>query len=68
MLIVVPKEGAGRDEDLAAALFSWGRDQISAYKLPKKIAFVDSLPRSHVGKILKRDLRLSKFDRLFTEI
>ena len=68
VLIVVPKEGAGRDEDLAAALFSWGRDQISAYKLPKKIAFVDSLPRSHVGKILKRDLRVSKFDRLFTEI
>ena len=68
VLIVVPKEGGGSNEDLAAALFAWGRDRISGYKVPKKIAFVDALPRSHVGKVLKRDLRESKFDRLFTEI
>ena len=32
------------------------REKLSAYKLPKNIVFVDSLPKSTVGKILKREL------------
>ncbi len=30
---------------------------VAAYKLPKKILFVDQLPKSAVGKILKREIR-----------
>ncbi len=33
------------------------RKKLTAYKLPKKIYFCDSLPKSNVGKILKRELR-----------
>jgi acyl-CoA synthetase (AMP-forming)/AMP-acid ligase II len=33
------------------------RERIAGYKLPKKIAFVDALPMSPAGKILKRVLR-----------
>jgi acyl-CoA synthetase (AMP-forming)/AMP-acid ligase II len=33
------------------------RDQIANYKLPRSVAFVDALPFSAAGKILKRELR-----------
>jgi non-ribosomal peptide synthetase component E (peptide arylation enzyme) len=31
--------------------------QIATYKLPERLAIVDTLPRNPVGKILKRQLR-----------
>ena len=33
------------------------RGQLSAYKVPKQVEFRDSLPKSNVGKILRRALR-----------
>jgi len=33
------------------------RRQLSAYKVPKEVRFLDSLPKSNVGKILRKDLR-----------
>jgi long-chain acyl-CoA synthetase len=32
-------------------------DRLVAYKVPHEVEFVDSLPKSNVGKILKKDLR-----------
>ena len=33
------------------------REQLTAYKVPKKIIIKDELPKSTVGKILRRELR-----------
>jgi acyl-CoA synthetase (AMP-forming)/AMP-acid ligase II len=33
------------------------RDRVAPYKVPKKIEFLDALPLSAVGKVLKRELR-----------
>ncbi len=33
------------------------RGHLAAYKLPKKVIFVDTLPRNTAGKLLKRELR-----------
>ncbi|TRD14874.1 AMP-binding protein [Palleronia caenipelagi] len=33
------------------------RDNLTAYKVPRHIAFVEELPKSTVGKILRRELR-----------
>jgi acyl-CoA synthetase (AMP-forming)/AMP-acid ligase II len=33
------------------------KDRLGSVKAPKTIEFVDSLPRSPVGKVLKKDLR-----------
>jgi long-chain acyl-CoA synthetase len=33
------------------------KEQLTAYKIPKKITFLDELPKSSVGKILRKDLR-----------
>lgn len=33
------------------------REQLTAYKVPKRVEFRDSLPKSNVGKILRKELR-----------
>jgi long-chain acyl-CoA synthetase len=46
-----------RDPALTAAdLTKFARERLAAYKVPKVIVFVDSLPKSNVGKIIRKDL------------
>jgi long-chain acyl-CoA synthetase len=52
-LFVVKKDATLREEDLA----SYCRDNFTAYKRPKTIEFREELPKSTVGKILRRELR-----------
>jgi long-chain acyl-CoA synthetase len=33
------------------------RRQLAAYKVPKQVRFLEALPKSTVGKILRKDLR-----------
>ena len=33
------------------------RERLALYKVPRQIAFMDALPKSAVGKILRRELR-----------
>ena len=33
------------------------REQLARYKVPKQVAFVDELPKSPIGKVLRKDLR-----------
>jgi len=33
------------------------RKHLTGYKIPKKVEFTDELPKSNVGKILRRELR-----------
>ena len=42
---------------MATALREFCRQDLTAYKVPKKIEFRDGLPKSNVGKILRRELR-----------
>jgi len=39
-----------------AAVSTWCAERLSDYKCPKRIDFVDALPRSAVGKVLRREL------------
>lgn len=52
-LFVVKKDPALTREEL----ISFCRLQLTAYKVPKDIEFRDELPKSNVGKILRRELR-----------
>jgi long-chain acyl-CoA synthetase len=38
-------------------LLSWCRDNMTHYKVPKQIAFRDDLPKTLVGKVLRRELQ-----------
>ncbi|VWC03878.1 long-chain fatty acid--CoA ligase [Burkholderia lata] len=52
-LFVVRKDPALTFDDLMA----FCKGQLTGYKRPKSIEFRDSLPKSNVGKILRRELR-----------
>ena len=41
----------------ADELVAFARGQLAGYKLPRSIEFVDDLPRTPTGKVLKRELR-----------
>ena len=51
---VVLREGRHADE---ADLIRSCRERLSAYKVPKAMSFVPTLPRNAMGKILRRELR-----------
>jgi long-chain acyl-CoA synthetase len=50
---VIRNTGATITED---ELIAWGKEQMASYKYPRIVAFVDSLPMTATGKILKREL------------
>jgi long-chain acyl-CoA synthetase len=52
--IVVPADGFSPTE---AELIAYARDRLAGFKLPKSVAFADTLPRNPSGKLLKRALR-----------
>ena len=50
-----------RDPSLTAEqLLAFCKEQFTAYKKPKYIEFRDELPKTNVGKILRRELRVEK--------
>ncbi|WP_432470924.1 AMP-binding protein [Amphritea sp. HPY] len=51
-LYVVSNEELSVDE-----VRSWCKERLTAYKVPKIVEFTDELPKSNVGKVLRRMLR-----------
>lgn len=54
--MVVADPAAGPTTD---AVIAFCRKHVSAYKVPRRVIFVDQLPLSPIGKVLKRRLRIS---------
>ena len=50
---VVMKDGRPGD---SRAILSYCRENLPPYKIPKKIHFLDGLPKTHSGKIKKHEL------------
>jgi long-chain acyl-CoA synthetase len=46
----------GRELD-AEALIAWSRDNMSAYKAPREVRFIEQLPATGAGKVLRRLLK-----------
>jgi fatty-acyl-CoA synthase len=44
-------------EQLARELIDYTRDRIAHYKAPRSVDFVDDLPRTPTGKLVKGELR-----------
>ncbi|MEO0753084.1 MAG: AMP-binding protein [Pseudomonadota bacterium] len=55
-VFVVKSNGADVNEE---DILSHARQGLAAYKVPQRITFLDELPKSNVGKILRRELRQS---------
>ncbi len=48
---------AGQDRPTEERIIAHCRESLAAYKVPKSVRFVDELPKSPIGKILRRELR-----------
>ena len=52
--VVVKRPGADLDE---AVVTAHAREHLASYKVPRSISWLDELPKTGSGKILKRELR-----------
>jgi acyl-CoA synthetase (AMP-forming)/AMP-acid ligase II len=52
--VVVPRRGQALDE---AQVKAFVKANLAGYKVPREVAFIDELPRTSTGKVLKRELR-----------
>ena len=50
------RDGVVADDALAEELRGYVRDRIASFKVPREVAFVDELPRTPTGKLVKRAL------------
>ena len=53
--VVLKPDAKGKVDE--GRIIEWCRANMSVYKAPRQIRFVDSLPRTASGKMLKRVLR-----------
>ena len=53
-VVLKPGETATEEEMIA-----YCKEKLAAYKVPRSVVFLDDLPKSAVGKILRKDLRES---------
>ncbi|MEM7496957.1 MAG: malonyl-CoA synthase [Pseudomonadota bacterium] len=61
--VVVAEEGAERE---AEAVMAPLKERVAKFKQPKRIVFVDALPRNAMGKVQKKDLREAYADMFQT--
>jgi long-chain acyl-CoA synthetase len=50
-----------------AELIKWCRERLASYKVPGYIEFRDMLPKSKVGKLLRREIRDEERRRISKE-
>jgi acyl-coenzyme A synthetase/AMP-(fatty) acid ligase len=54
---IVLREGVAKSDEEKDKIRAFLKEHVAAYKMPRVIEFMDELPTSGVGKILKRELR-----------
>jgi acyl-CoA synthetase (AMP-forming)/AMP-acid ligase II len=54
---IVLKPDRQKSEAMRDKIGQYMKEKVAPYKVPKRIEFMDELPKSAVGKILKRELR-----------
>jgi acyl-CoA synthetase (AMP-forming)/AMP-acid ligase II len=52
--VIVKRPGSDLDD---AAVVAFAREHLASYKVPRSISWLDELPKTGSGKILKRELR-----------
>ncbi len=54
---VVLKPDASASDELAAEISLWVRERLSAHEYPREVEFVDSMPLTTTGKVIRRIFR-----------
>ncbi|MBW1948460.1 MAG: hypothetical protein JRJ18_02850 [Deltaproteobacteria bacterium] len=60
---IVPKVGVSPDEGLAAEIRSFVKTRLAAHEYPREIEFVDELPMTTTGKIMRREFKKLEMER-----
>jgi len=60
--VVALRPGFTAGDDLAADLIDYVRDRVAHYKAPRTVDFVDALPRTPTGKLVKGTLKARYID------
>jgi long-chain acyl-CoA synthetase len=60
---IVLKPGVEKSEAQKAIIVQYLKEKVASYKIPKLIEFMDQLPTSGVGKILKREIKTMMLGR-----
>ncbi|MCX5883199.1 MAG: AMP-dependent synthetase, partial [Deltaproteobacteria bacterium] len=63
-MAVVLRPGVEKSEGEKEKIVVFLKEHVAPYKIPKVILFMDELPTSGVGKILKREIRRMLSDKL----
>jgi long-chain acyl-CoA synthetase len=58
---IVPKEGETLTEEEVAR---YCKENLAPYKVPKMFEFIDELPKTAVGKVLRRKLREMELEKM----
>ncbi len=45
-------------------IVDWAKDKMAGYKWPRKVEFIDAIPRTAVGKVFRRKLREMELERM----
>jgi long-chain acyl-CoA synthetase len=53
-VFIVPKQGESLTEE---EIIAHCKEKLAPYKVPKLVEFMDDLPKSVIGKVLRRELR-----------
>lgn len=43
-----------------AQVRAWAAERLAAYKVPREVVFADDLPKSPIGKVLRKDVRAAQ--------
>ena len=60
---IVLKEGCKPSEELAREIREFVRKRIAPYKAPKEIEFIEALPKTVTGKIMRKVLKKQEEER-----
>jgi long-chain acyl-CoA synthetase len=63
-MVVLKEDARGVD---SSELIKWCRERLAPYKIPQYIEFRDMLPKSKVGKLLRREIREEERRRISKE-
>jgi len=63
-MVVLKEDARGVD---SSELLKWCRERLAPYKIPQYIEFRDMLPKSKVGKLLRREIREEERRRIVKE-
>ena len=60
---IVLKPGYAASEETRQDILAYSKHELTPYKVPKKLEFRETLPKSLIGKVLRRELRENTLSR-----